>query len=314
MPIFQLGKSGLGPNFLRVAVFKFRNMKSGQATPIPPGEFSVGRADDAYVHLDDASVSRRHAMVVNNTAGFFVEDLGSANGTAIRGAFITRRTSVNLGDLVYIGSVPFRIDPEVAGAGEVEADAAPSAGMRVVQRAYMRRDTERLPPDLAGSGRIPELISPEKLSAPEVAPTDAEAEDLNAITIREPASAPVRKIVMPKEEAPVAVAQAELEAPTPSASPSLRVSPEPSRPAQQLYQPSRNVSMQSGLHQPSSIPASAPVIPVPAPLPVAAPERTGLSWGWLVLIFLAGLGTGLFLGLWFARVFIEMGGKVAHLP
>ncbi|MDB4793769.1 FHA domain-containing protein [Methylacidiphilales bacterium] len=151
-----------------MAVFKFRNLKNGQATPIPPGEFVVGRADDAYVHLEDPSVSRRHAKIINNSSGFFVEDLGSVNGTATRGTFVTRRTSVNYGDEVYIGAVPFRIDPEIAG----EPDATPSAGLRAIDRAYMRRDTEPLP-KLAESLHIAEAAVPEKRSDREVGATPA---------------------------------------------------------------------------------------------------------------------------------------------
>jgi hypothetical protein len=67
---------------------------------------------------------------------------------------------VKYGDVVHIGSVPFRIDPEVAG----EPTAPPSAGMRVSNRAYMRKDTERLPSGDVSS-RDAEILSPEQLSA-----------------------------------------------------------------------------------------------------------------------------------------------------
>jgi predicted component of type VI protein secretion system len=161
-------------------------MNTGQATPIMDGEFAVGRADDAYVHLDDASVSRRHAMIINNGGVFFVEDLGSANGTAAHGAYINGRVRVNFGDVIHIGSVPFRIDPEVAG----DVDAIPSAGLRTNNRAYMRRDTEKIP-TVGESQRvaevIPQEIPQENLSAPLVSTVhDMDAEDLNAITIKEP--------------------------------------------------------------------------------------------------------------------------------
>ena len=272
-------------------------MKSGQATPIPPGEFTIGRADDAYVHLEDGSVSRRHAQVINNNAGFFIEDLGSANGTAARGTFITRRMSINYGDLIYIGSVPFRIDPEVSG----EVDAAPSAGLRNANRSYIRRDTERLPPNISGTpAQVPEPLSPEELSAPEVnAATDIDAGDLNAVTIREPEGMYASKSTKVKHEealSPKAL-MAEL---TPPVKSTFSI-PTPQR-STQPSSPSSTTLIQPPLH---------PSEPIPVQV---APERSTLSWGWLLVVFLAGMGAGLLIGLYFAKLFIEMGGKAASLP
>ena len=264
-------------------------MKSGQATPIPPGEFTVGRGDDAYVHLNDASVSRRHAMLVNQDNGFFVEDLSSANGTAVHGAYITRRTKINFGDVVFFGSVPFRVDHEVDG----EADAAPSAGMRTPNRAYMRRDTERLPP----TGTLPRLVetlSPAALSAPEVNPdTDIDAGALNAITLREP-EAPT---TAPHSGSPAGSGATEQETPVRQAV----AIPAPSRPAQPRHYstPNENSANQEGR---ASQQASSD--PTPA----------SSSWEWLLLSFLAGMGTGLLLALYFAKLFIELGGKASSLP
>jgi predicted component of type VI protein secretion system len=283
-----------------VSVFKFRNLKNGQATPIPPGEFTIGRADDAYVHLEDSSVSRRHAQIINNDAGFFIDDLGSANGTAARGSYITRRTSINHGDMIFIGSVPFRVDPEVEG----EVDTAPSTGLRRSNRPYMRRDTEHLPPNMTGASRVVEEISPDKLSAPEVnEAADMDAGDLNAVVMHEPES---RFEQMQENSETESSAKTILAQITPVRS--TFSAPTPQRPAQ-LQQPNPAVLIHSQPHQPATT----------APLPVAvqtqtAPVPTTTGWGWFLLIFLAGMGTGLLIGLYFARLFIEMGGKAASLP
>ena len=260
-------------------------MKSGQATPIPPGEFTIGRANDAYVHLEDGSVSRRHAQVINNDSGFFIEDLGSANGTAARGTYITHRISINYGDVVYIGSVPFRIDPEVAG----EVDVAPSAGMRMANRAYIRRDTERLP-KAGEQPRVVEAISRDKLSAPEVnAATDMDAQELNAVIIHEP----VQENAVLEPVVEMFPARSTFSAPTPQS-------------AAQLPRPHPTASIQAELRQP------APLITPSAPQ--AVPVQPAAGWGRFLLVFLAGMGVGLLIGLVFARLFIEMGGKAASLP
>jgi len=53
----------------------------------PEGErTTIGRSPDCEIFLDDVTVSRKHAVLVRRDAAFFVEDLGSLNGT-----FLNRR-------------------------------------------------------------------------------------------------------------------------------------------------------------------------------------------------------------------------------
>jgi len=53
----------------------------------PEGErTTIGRSPDCEIFLDDVTVSRKHAVVVRRDGAFFVEDLGSLNGT-----FLNRR-------------------------------------------------------------------------------------------------------------------------------------------------------------------------------------------------------------------------------
>jgi len=54
--------------------------------PLPKqGELLIGRAPEAEIRLDGNSVSRRHALFRVLDASFAVRDLGSANGTMLRG-------------------------------------------------------------------------------------------------------------------------------------------------------------------------------------------------------------------------------------
>jgi hypothetical protein len=62
----------------------------------PEGErTTIGRSPDCDIFLDDVTVSRKHAVLVRRDASFFIEDLGSLNGT-----FLNRRRieSGELGD------------------------------------------------------------------------------------------------------------------------------------------------------------------------------------------------------------------------
>jgi FHA domain/zinc-ribbon domain len=53
----------------------------------PEGErTTIGRSPDCGIFLDDVTVSRRHAVLVEREGGFFIEDQGSLNGT-----FLNRR-------------------------------------------------------------------------------------------------------------------------------------------------------------------------------------------------------------------------------
>ena len=46
----------------------------------------IGRSPDCEIYLDDVTVSRTHAVLVERDRGFYVEDQGSLNGT-----FVNRR-------------------------------------------------------------------------------------------------------------------------------------------------------------------------------------------------------------------------------
>lgn len=64
----------------------------------------LGRGADATIVLDDAEVSRKHALIRRADDGTFVlEDLGSRNGTLVNGVPVDRRRLV-FGDKVQVGS------------------------------------------------------------------------------------------------------------------------------------------------------------------------------------------------------------------
>jgi DNA-binding NtrC family response regulator/pSer/pThr/pTyr-binding forkhead associated (FHA) protein len=71
----------------------------------PTGSLVVGRAREADVRVDVPSLSRRHAAV-HVDAGLSIEDLGSANGTRVRGERVApgRRVPFVPGEVVELGS------------------------------------------------------------------------------------------------------------------------------------------------------------------------------------------------------------------
>jgi len=75
------------------------------------GENILGRDPDATVSIDLASVSRRHARIVIRDGAATLEDLGSRNGTILRGEKVSGPVPLERGDRIKIGSATlvFRI-------------------------------------------------------------------------------------------------------------------------------------------------------------------------------------------------------------
>ena len=87
--------------------------------PLGPGENILGRAQDAGVWIDAPGVSRHHARISLAGEQATIEDLGSKNGTYVRGQRITAPSTLSDGDQIRLGSVviTFRIPPP-AGSTE----------------------------------------------------------------------------------------------------------------------------------------------------------------------------------------------------
>ena len=71
------------------------------------GDNLVGRDPECSVWLDASGVSRRHARVrtVRGDDSVLVQDLGSKNGTLVRGSPITAEVRLTDGAVIQIGSV-----------------------------------------------------------------------------------------------------------------------------------------------------------------------------------------------------------------
>jgi pSer/pThr/pTyr-binding forkhead associated (FHA) protein len=70
-----------------------------------PGDNILGRAADARVWIDLARVSRHHARIVVADGRAVLEDLGSRNGTFVRGERVLGPAELADGDEICIGPV-----------------------------------------------------------------------------------------------------------------------------------------------------------------------------------------------------------------
>jgi pSer/pThr/pTyr-binding forkhead associated (FHA) protein len=75
----------------------------GERADLTEAPILIGRGSDAAIRLDDDYVSTRHARIASSGDQWFVEDLGSTNGTYIGSARITQPTTLTLGTQVRIG-------------------------------------------------------------------------------------------------------------------------------------------------------------------------------------------------------------------
>jgi pSer/pThr/pTyr-binding forkhead associated (FHA) protein len=76
---------------------------TGERAELEQAPVLIGRGSDAAIRLDDDYVSTRHARIAASGDEWFVEDLGSTNGTYIGSVRITQPTTITLGTQVRIG-------------------------------------------------------------------------------------------------------------------------------------------------------------------------------------------------------------------
>ncbi|MDR7301989.1 FHA domain-containing protein FhaB/FipA [Haloactinomyces albus] len=76
---------------------------SGTRISLEGRPIMIGRADDSTLVLDDDYASTRHAKLSLRGTDWYVEDLGSTNGTYLDRAKVTGPTKVPLGVPIRIG-------------------------------------------------------------------------------------------------------------------------------------------------------------------------------------------------------------------
>ena len=69
---------------------------------------TIGRGAQNSVVLPDPSVSAEHALLALRDGRWWLEDLGSTNGTFLNGAPVLQRTLIRSGDTLTFGAVSLR--------------------------------------------------------------------------------------------------------------------------------------------------------------------------------------------------------------
>jgi DNA-binding winged helix-turn-helix (wHTH) protein len=77
---------------------------NGREKALADGEHVIGRDADVAIPLPSPTVSRRHAKIVVAGAIATLEDVGSKNGTYVRGQAVTSSLQLTDGDQIRIGA------------------------------------------------------------------------------------------------------------------------------------------------------------------------------------------------------------------
>jgi MoxR-like ATPase len=87
----------------------------------------IGRSVSAAIRLNDTEVSRQHSKIVKEGDVFYVEDLGSRNGTVVNGEKIGGRRSLKDGDKIRVGKtvLEFQLAPSVSSDVEAAMETPP---------------------------------------------------------------------------------------------------------------------------------------------------------------------------------------------
>jgi hypothetical protein len=92
---------------------------SGHHEKVLHGDFRLGRDESCEVHLDDPMISRRHAEVVHAEGHWWLQDLGSRNGTMLNGKRVNRVPLPSHSEIkLYEASPVIRIDVRAAKSAQ----------------------------------------------------------------------------------------------------------------------------------------------------------------------------------------------------
>jgi hypothetical protein len=73
------------------------------------GTVQIGRADACHLKLPDTYVSQFHARIFPQDGSWFVEDLGSTNGTFLNQRKVAGPSEVRAGDRVRVGTTTLEL-------------------------------------------------------------------------------------------------------------------------------------------------------------------------------------------------------------
>lgn len=103
------GLTGQGRRKGATTIYISEGRLAGTSMPLSPVSITIGRAVDNTLVLDDNYTSSHHARIYPQASSWWVEDLGSTNGTIVQGRAIDRPVRLDLHVPVSIGKTTLEL-------------------------------------------------------------------------------------------------------------------------------------------------------------------------------------------------------------
>jgi serine phosphatase RsbU (regulator of sigma subunit)/pSer/pThr/pTyr-binding forkhead associated (FHA) protein len=95
-----------------VSLLTIKGPNPGQRFALSGQNLLIGRQEDADIYLDSLAVSRQHARILCQGDEYYIEDVGSSNGTYLNGVRISGPTPLTEQDALQIGPYLFNLRTE----------------------------------------------------------------------------------------------------------------------------------------------------------------------------------------------------------
>ncbi len=79
--------------------------RAGQSFVLDRPVITIGRGSESDVVINDTSISRRHAQILRQSNGIYVQDLASRNGTRVNDEPLYGLQLLEPGDIICVGSI-----------------------------------------------------------------------------------------------------------------------------------------------------------------------------------------------------------------
>lgn len=104
-----LSSQGRRQGHLRVISNGSGSLQADTLFPLVPLT-SIGRSSSSTIVLDDSYVSGEHALITRRGGQWWLEDLGSRNGTLLNDVPLTEAAVISAGDIITIGDTKLKIE------------------------------------------------------------------------------------------------------------------------------------------------------------------------------------------------------------
>lgn len=109
-----IGSRVTSPGRLRVIANSKNDPAVGTTLELSPVS-TIGRNSRNTIVLDDGYISGEHALIVWRDSNWWLEDLGSRNGTLLNEIPLRDPTVISAGDVLRIGAVQLKLEVGVSG-------------------------------------------------------------------------------------------------------------------------------------------------------------------------------------------------------